>query len=46
MVCSSSCAEQSRKNYQEKKDKNIKPGQPMFNTIEVEDTSDDSNIDL
>lgn len=37
LVCSGICAEKARANYQEKKDKNIKPGEPIIEDLQQED---------
>ncbi len=44
MVCSSICAEQARKNWQEKADKGITPQQPYEKPTPAEETDNIENF--
>ena len=45
LVCSSWCAESARKNWQEKKDKSIKPGVPVIKDYPMLDKIGDNILE-
>lgn len=44
MVCSAHCAEDSRRNWQEKKDKDIRPGAPILEQEDAPEMEDDTTL--